>query len=342
MSRPGSETPLLRVRGLEVSYRVGVRRHMAAVRGIDLDVRAGEVVALVGESGSGKSSAARGILQLTRPSAGTVELSGQELTAIRGRELRRARRDAQMVFQDPYSSLDPSMTIGEAIAEPLVVHTRDRGDERRRKVVEMLERVGLHAHHADRYPHEFSGGQRQRIAIARALVLRPRLLVADESVSALDVSSQNQVLSLLSELIADLGLACLFITHDLAVVRSVADRVAVMYLGTLVEQAPTEELFAAPRHPYTAALLSAALVADPRIQRTRERIRLSGELPDPRHPPTGCAFAGRCPYAAEVCGDVPALRALDDGRAVACHRAEEVVVELGASALRTTTITRER
>lgn len=325
-------SPLLRVRGLEVSYGTGVRQ-MTAVRGVDLDVRAGEVVALVGESGSGKSSAARGILQLTRPSSGTVELGGQELTTLNGRALREARRGVQMIFQDPYSSLDPSMTVGEAIAEPLMVHTKDRSAERRRKVLDMLDRVGLNARHIDRYPHEFSGGQRQRVAIARALILHPGLLVADEAVSALDVSSQNQVLALLSNLIRELDLACLFITHDLAVVRSIADRVAVMYLGTLVEQGPTEELFARPQHPYTAALLSAALVADPVIQRQRTRIRLTGELPDPRNPPAGCAFSTRCPHVREECQQPPALRPLGVGM-VACHRSEELGADLAAVGLR--------
>lgn len=318
-----SETiPLLQVRDLHVGHPVG-RRILPAVRGIDLDVSAGEVVALVGESGSGKSSAVRGITQLIRPEPGSVVLDGVELVGLRGKSLRRARRDIQMVFQDPYSSLDPAMSVVDIIGEPLVVHTDQRRRQRRQSAIEMLEMVGLRAEHADRYPHEFSGGQRQRIAIARALVLRPRMLVADEAVSALDVSSQNQVLALLQELIAELGVACLFITHDLAVVRTIADRVAVMYLGTLVEQGTTEELFSAPQHPYTKALLSSAPVADPVVQRNRNRIRLTGELPDPMNPPTGCVFSSRCPEAVDLCHqEPPALRSPTSTSSVACHLVE--------------------
>ncbi|WP_244928775.1 oligopeptide/dipeptide ABC transporter ATP-binding protein [Nocardioides sp. W7] len=320
---------LLQVRDLHVSHRVG-RRSLPAVRGIDLDVAAGEVVALVGESGSGKSSAVRGITQLIRPDRGSVRFAGTDLTDLRGRALRVARRDIQMVFQDPFSSLDPAMSVAEIIGEPLVVHSDKGRRERRRTAIEMLEMVGLRAEHADRYPHEFSGGQRQRIAIARALVLRPKLVVADEAVSALDVSSQNQVLALLQDLIAELDVACLFITHDLAVVRTVAQRVAVMYLGTLVEQGPTEELFAAPQHPYTRALLSSAPVADPVVQRSRPRIRLIGELPDPMHPPTGCVFSSRCPQAISRCHDeAPVSRTAVSGAAVACHLVEDLTLDTG-------------
>ncbi len=313
---------LLQVRDLHVSHRVG-RRALPAVRGIDLDVEAGQVVALVGESGSGKSSAVRGVTQLIRPDRGSVHLDGVDLVGLRGKALRTARRDIQMVFQDPYSSLDPSMSVADIISEPLVFHTDQGSRERRRTAVEMLEMVGLRAEHADRYPHEFSGGQRQRIAIARALVVRPRVIVADEAVSALDVSSQNQVLALLQELIAELGVACLFITHDLAVVRQIADRVAVMYLGTLVEQGATDDLFAAPQHPYTRALLSAAPVADPVTQRTRTRIRLTGELPDPMNPPLGCVFSSRCPDAVDLCHqEVPLNRTSYAGTTAACHLVE--------------------
>ncbi len=251
-----------------------------------------------------------------------------DLVRLRGKALRRVRRDIQMVFQDPFSSLDPSMAVADIIGEPLVVHTDQGRRERRRTAVEMLEMVGLRAEHADRYPHEFSGGQRQRIAIARALVLRPKVIVADEAVSALDVSSQNQVLALLEELIAELGVACLFITHDLAVVRQIADRVAVMYLGTLVEQGGTDELFGSPQHPYTRALLSAAPVADPVVQRSRTRIRLSGELPDPMNPPTGCVFSSRCPDAIELCHEqVPQTRTSRAGTTAACHLVEAVPQE---------------
>src|SRR5690606_29666956 len=218
-------------------------------------------------------SAVRGIMQLHRPTAGEVWFAGRDLCRLRGKELRRARRGMQMVFQDPFSSLDPAMTVGEIIGEPLVAHTDHHRAERRRLATEMLELVGLQAAHVDRYPHEFSGGQRQRIAIARALVLRPELLIADEAVSALDVSTQNQVLTLLRRLISELGVACLFITHDLAVVRNSADRVVVLYLGTVVEEGPVDTILTRPAHPYTRALLSAAPIADPVVQRSRTRIR---------------------------------------------------------------------
>ena len=324
---------LLEVRGLTVTYRLRGGRVLHAVRGLDLSVGAGQVVALVGESGSGKSSAVRGIMQLVRPSAGEVWFAGRDLCRLRGRELRRARRGMQMVFQDPFSSLDPAMTVGEIIAEPLVAHTDHRRAERRRLAVEMLELVGLQPAHADRYPHEFSGGQRQRIAIARALVRRPELLVADEAVSALDVSTQNQVLTLLRRLISELGVACLFITHDLAVVRNIADRVVVLYLGTMVEEGPVDAVLGEPRHPYTRALLSAAPIADPVVQRSRARIRLAGELPDPTDPPAGCVFSSRCPEVTDHCRTAtPVLRPSGPDARAACHLLDPAVAREGGPA----------
>ena len=317
--------PLLTVRGLRVEFPVGGRmsrrkQGVRAVDEVDFDIFPGETFALVGESGSGKSTTARGILRLVDVAEGSVVLDGVDVTALDRSELRSARRHMQMVFQDPYSSLDPSHTVGDAIAEPLQVHTDLTEDERRHKVGRLLEQVGLRAEHADRYPYEFSGGQRQRIAIARAIAVEPKLVVADEAVSALDVSTQNQVVALLEQLSAELGIAYLFIAHDLAVVRHIAHTTAVMYLGRIVEWGPTERLFTEPAHPYPQALLSAVPVPDPARQRRRERIRLDGELPDPANPPTGCAFSTRCPLVMPVCREArPAVTEVAGGGRVACH-----------------------
>ncbi|TWH25082.1 peptide/nickel transport system ATP-binding protein/oligopeptide transport system ATP-binding protein [Rhodococcus rhodochrous J45] len=320
-----TKQPLLTVRGLRVEFPVGRRtarrkQVVRAVDGVDFDIFPGETFALVGESGSGKSTTARGILRLVDVAQGSVVLDGVDVTALSRSELRTARRHMQMVFQDPYSSLDPSHTVGDAIAEPLEVHTDLSDEDRRRKVGRLLEQVGLRAEHADRYPYEFSGGQRQRIAIARAIAVEPKLVIADEAVSALDVSTQNQVIALLEQLSAELGIAYLFIAHDLAVVRHIAHTTAVMYLGRIVEWGPTERLFTEPAHPYTQALLSAVPVPDPARQRRRERIRLSGELPDPANPPTGCAFSTRCPLVMPVCRESrPAVTEVAGGGQVACH-----------------------
>ncbi|OWY81415.1 ABC transporter ATP-binding protein [Rhodococcus sp. BUPNP1] len=320
-----TKQPLLTVRGLRVEFPVGRRtarrkQMVRAVDEVDFDIFPGETFALVGESGSGKSTTARGILRLVDVAQGSVVLDGVDVTALSRSELRTARRHMQMVFQDPYSSLDPSHTVGDAIAEPLEVHTDLSDEDRRRKVGRLLEQVGLRAEHADRYPYEFSGGQRQRIAIARAIAVEPKLVIADEAVSALDVSTQNQVIALLEQLSAELGIAYLFIAHDLAVVRHIAHTTAVMYLGRIVEWGPTERLFTEPAHPYTQALLSAVPVPDPGRQRRRERIRLSGELPDPANPPTGCAFSTRCPLVMPVCRESrPAVTEVAGGGQVACH-----------------------
>ncbi|MFZ2530264.1 MAG: ATP-binding cassette domain-containing protein, partial [Rhodococcus sp. (in: high G+C Gram-positive bacteria)] len=272
-----SESPLLSVRGLAVEFRSGSalfggKRTVRAVNDVSFDIRAGETFALVGESGSGKSTTARGILRLVDIAAGTVTLDGVDVTALSRTDLRTARRNMQMVFQDPYSSLDSARTVGEAIAEPLEVHTDLDARARRQRVGDLLEQVGLRRDHAQRYPYEFSGGQRQRIAIARAIAVEPKLIVADEAVSALDVSTQNQVIGLLERLSRELGVAYLFIAHDLAVVRHIAQTTAVMYLGRIVEWGPSERLFTDPAHPYTKALLSAVPVPNPRRQRGRDRI----------------------------------------------------------------------
>jgi len=299
-SAPGADSDaILSVRNLEKHYpvRSGLLRrvtgHVKAVDGVSFDVREGETVGLVGESGCGKSTTATTLLRLEEPTGGEVYFEGEDITEYDGDAEKEFRRRAQMVFQDPNSAFDPRMTVGESVAEPLGIHGL-RDDARQREIVEdILERVGLSASDADRYPHEFSGGQKQRIALARSLVLNPDLLVADEPVSALDVSVQAEILSLLDDLQRELGLSMLFISHDLGVVRQVCDRVGVMYLGELVEMAPTGELFANPQHPYTEALL--ASIPDPDPRQRGGAVELTGDVPDPSNPPSGCSFHPRCP-----------------------------------------------
>jgi peptide/nickel transport system ATP-binding protein len=317
---------LLRVEELAVTFAVRSRRlrrqrlRVRAVDGVSLTVAPGETLAVVGESGSGKSTVARAILRLVRPDAGTVWLDGADVSRYSDRAFRKVRASVQMVFQDPYSSLDPSMTVADSVAEPLEVHTNLTRAARQRRVAELFDLVGLAGHHLHRYPYEFSGGQRQRIAIARAIAVDPRLVICDEAVSALDVSTQNQIINLLGDLRTRLGIAYLFISHDLAVVRNLADRVAVMYLGRIVEEGPVARVFGAPAHPYTKALLTAVPVANPARQRQRERVPLLGEVPDATNPPTGCAFHPRCPYALPVCAtDRPAPVAVPGGGLAACH-----------------------
>ena len=318
--------PLLRVTDLKVHFatRAGLLRRpgtaVRAVDGVSFTVGAAETFALVGESGCGKSTTGYAVLGMLRPTAGQVEFLGKDLTRLDRTALREAQRDLQIIFQDPFSSLDPKMRIGESIAEPLVARGVLSGAALARRIGEVLEMVGLRREHAGRFPHEFSGGQRQRIVIARALALQPTLIVCDEPVSALDVSIRSQILNLLMRLQGDLGIAYLFISHDLAVVRHVSDRVAVMYLGHIVEEAPTEQLFAAPTHPYTKALLSAILLPDPVAQRARRPVVLHGDLPSSAAPPSGCAFRTRCPLAQARCAEEkPTLRAIGEAHRAACH-----------------------
>lgn len=315
---------LLEIRGLRKSYPLVspvLRRPVGAVRavdGVDLDVGAGETVALVGESGSGKTTLGRAVLRLIEPDGGSVRFRGEDLLALSRREMRRRRPHLQMVFQDPWSSLNPRMRVGDAIFEPLLVHGLASRPERAPRAAALLEEVGLPASTAARYPHELSGGQRQRVGIARALATRPELLVADEPVSALDVSVRAQIVNLLAELQARRGLAMLFVAHDLALVEQVADRVAVLYLGRIVEQGPCAPLLARPLHPYTAALVSA--VPSPAPGGRRRRIPLAGESPDAAAPPAGCRFHPRCPIARPRCAsEAPGLAECGDGRRVACH-----------------------
>ena len=320
----GEAAPLLEVRGLVTTYPVATGafsragERVRAVDGVDLDVRRGEALGLVGESGCGKTTLGRSILRLTRADEGTVRFDGRDVLGASGRDLRRLRREIQVIFQDPFSSLDPRATVGDSIAEGLRVHGVDRR-ARAGRVAEVLELVGLEPYHARRYPHEFSGGQRQRIGIARALAVGPRLLVADEPVSALDVSIQSQILNLLRRLQQELDFSLVFVAHDLSVVEHLCDRVAVMYLGRIVEVGTRDEVFGDPQHPYTRALLSAIPVPDP--SRRRVRVALSGELPSPLHPPTGCNFHPRCPIGVAGVCDVhdPTLRPRHPGEG---HRAE--------------------
>jgi oligopeptide transport system ATP-binding protein len=321
---------LLDVRGLKMHFPLGGRLFgkprgwIRAVDGVDLSISPGRTLGLVGESGCGKSTVARAVAQLYRPTAGSVQLRGQELTRLDGRALIAARKDLQMVFQDPYASLDPRMTAFDLIAEPLRIH-RGRGTLRlpRRELAErvetLMERVGLSQPFRNRFPHEFSGGQRQRIGIARALALRPRMLLCDEAVSALDVSIQAQILNLFKDLQEEFGLAYLFIAHDLAVVEFIADQVAVMYLGTLAEVADAAELYRNPLHPYTQALLSAAPIPDPEVERRRQRILLPGDPPSPDQERPGCPFYDRCGKRMDCCREhKPRLREAAPGHQVAC------------------------
>ncbi len=313
--RVGETDVVLAVRDLVMHFGP-----VRAVDGVSLQLRRGQVVALVGESGSGKSTVGRCIVRLLEPTDGEVRLEGQDVTHLSRRHLREHRRHVSMVFQDPAGSLDPRMLVGDVVAEPLRLQGgRPSRQERRDKVSEALGRVGLRPEVARRYPHELSGGQRQRVSIARALMSDPTLLIADEPTSALDVSVQASVLNLLADLQRDIGFACLFITHDLSAVEYLADEIAVMYLGQLVEHGSREAIFASPAHPYTQALLSAAPVADPVQQRSRRPVLLGDDIPSAMDPPSGCRFHTRCPVAVERCiTDVPALRQVG-GRTVACH-----------------------
>jgi oligopeptide transport system ATP-binding protein len=302
-------------------------RHVADVRavdGVDLTIRQGETLGLVGESGSGKTTAGRVILRLTPATAGTIVFRGRDITKLAGSELRALRKEMQIIFQDPYASLNPRMTVGDIITEPLEIHKIARGKAAEERCQELLKMVGLQPYHANRYPHEFSGGQRQRVGVARALAVDPKFIVADEPVSALDVSIQAQVINLLEDLQAKLGLTYLFIAHDLSVVRHIATRVAVMYVGKIVELGDRDELYQNPLHPYTQSLLSAVPIPDPAVERRRKRIVLKGDIPSPVSPPPGCRFHTRCPVAFDRCKvDVPAFRDYGNGHFAACHWVEE-------------------
>jgi oligopeptide transport system ATP-binding protein len=308
-------------RGIVFQRRVGT---VKAVDGISFSIKRGETLGLVGESGCGKSTTGRALLQLYRPTNGSVIFSGQDLTKLRGNDLRKMRRRVQMIFQDPYASLNPRMTVGDIIGEPIRVHKLREGKAVRERVEELLSLVGLNSAFANRYPHEFSGGQRQRIGIARALAVEPEFIVCDEPVSALDVSIQAQVVNLLEELQEKLNLTYLFIAHDLSVVKHISDRVAVMYLGKMVELAEGPKLYTQPLHPYTQALLSAVPIPDPKIEQQRRRIILEGDVPSPLNPPSGCNFHTRCPIAIQKCKEEePPFIDYGDGHFAACWRTRE-------------------
>jgi oligopeptide transport system ATP-binding protein len=319
---------LLDVKDLKMHFPVTagflIQRKVAdnkAVDGVTFDIKRGETLGLVGESGCGKSTTGRAILQLYKPTSGEVIFNGHDLTKQQGKELRANRRKMQMVFQDPYASLNPRMSVRDIISEPLVIHGLGNAAERRERVTELMRVVGLNPYYASRYPHEFSGGQRQRIGIARSLAVSPDFIVCDEPVSALDVSIQAQVINLLEELQEQFGLTYLFIAHDLAVVRHISDRVGVMYLGKLMELATRTEIYENPLHPYTKALLSAVPIPDPALERKRERIILTGDVPSSLRPPRGCVFHTRCPIAIDECRvDIPEWREAEPGHWVACHR----------------------
>ncbi|MFB2593653.1 ABC transporter ATP-binding protein [Paracoccus sp. p4-l81] len=325
---------ILSARGLEKRFEMGGGMLSAptvihAVNGVDLDVRQGETFAIVGESGCGKSTLARLLLRLIDPSAGSIRYDGRDLTDLGAQQMRALRSQMQFIFQDPFSSLNPRMSVETIVGEPLMLHARLSRRERRERVRELLEKVGLRPEHADRYPHEFSGGQRQRICVARALASGPKLLIGDEPVSALDVSVQAQIVNLLEDLKQDFGLTLIVIAHDLAVIRHMADRVAVMYLGEVVELAPTEDLYTSPRHPYTRALLAAIPVPQPAPRGTDGKAQradvdhLGGDIPSPARPPMGCKFHTRCPHATEICA-TERPRLSGEGHQTACHHWQDL------------------
>ncbi len=324
----GASAPaLIRVENLVKHFPAGIGQTVKAVDGVSFDIKPGETLGLVGESGCGKSTLGRLVMQLIPVSSGKVFLDGVELTRLRGEKLRQKRREMQIIFQDPFASLDPRMTVGDIVAEPLVNFRVMRGRKLSQRVQELLRIVGLNPNFNNRYPHEFSGGQRQRIGIARALALNPKLIVCDEAISALDVSIQAQIVNLLEDLQREFKLTYLFIAHDLSVVRHISDRVMVMYLGKIIEIADSVETYSSPKHPYTKALLSAIPIPNPKIQRGRRLVELSGEIPSPISPPSGCRFHTRCPIAhlPTPCADVePPLEEKRDAHLAACHFSQDV------------------
>ncbi len=325
-----NNTPLLKVEHLHKEFPTGSgfmggkfsKKVVSAVNDLSFEIRAGETFGLVGESGCGKSTTGRAIMHLDPPTSGKVYFEGRDISKMNKKELKAMRREMQFIFQDPYASLNPRMTIGEIISEPMVIHGIGTPEERIERVRELLDVVGLNPEHINRYPHEFSGGQRQRVGIARSFILRPKLIICDEPVSALDVSIQAQVLNLLKDLQKQYGTAYLFIAHDLSVVQHISDRVAVMYLGKMVELSDWKSLYAEPNHPYTQALLSAVPIPDPDVQQNRKRIILAGDPPSPIDPPSGCRFHTRCPIAQAKCSeDTPEFREIGEGHFCACHYA---------------------
>lgn len=325
-----NNTPLLKVEHLHKEFPTGSgfmggkfsKKVVSAVNDLSFEIRAGETFGLVGESGCGKSTTGRAIMHLDPPTSGKVYFEGRDISKMNKKELKAMRREMQFIFQDPYASLNPRMTIGEIISEPMVIHGIGTPEERIERVRELLDVVGLNPEHINRYPHEFSGGQRQRVGIARSFILRPKLIICDEPVSALDVSIQAQVLNLLKDLQKQYGTAYLFIAHDLSVVQHISDRVAVMYLGKMVELSDWKSLYAEPNHPYTQALLSAVPIPDPDVQQNRKRIILAGDPPSPIDPPSGCRFYTRCPIAQAKCSEeTPEFREIGEGHFCACHYA---------------------
>ena len=316
--------PILQVKNLSKHFKVE-NGFLQAVDGLNFDIYKGETFGLVGESGCGKSTAGRTILRLYEPTAGEAIFEGQNIYDLSPKEMKEHRKEMQMIFQDPYASLDPRMTVEEIIAEPLVIYGIGNKKERRERVIELLEMVGLSAEHSLRFPHEFSGGQRQRIGIARSLALKPKFIICDEPISALDVSIQAQVVNLLKDVQKKLGLTLLFIAHDLSMVRYISDRVAVMYLGKLMEVGTTEDFYSNPLHPYTKALLSAIPIADPDEQRKRVQIELEGDVPSPINMKPGCRFVDRCPYGDDTCrGRDPEMEEILPGQYVACFKVREI------------------
>ena len=325
-----NNTPLLKVEHLHKEFPTGSgfmggkfsKKVVSAVNDLSFEIRAGETFGLVGESGCGKSTTGRAIMHLDPPTSGKVYFEGRDISKMNKKELKAMRREMQFIFQDPYASLNPRMTIGEIISEPMVIHGIGTPEERIERVRELLDVVGLNPEHINRYPHEFSGGQRQRVGIARSFILRPKLIICDKPVSALDVSIQAQVLNLLKDLQKQYGTAYLFIAHDLSVVQHISDRVAVMYLGKMVELSDWKSLYAEPNHPYTQALLSAVPIPDPDVQQNRKRIILAGDPPSPIDPPSGCRFHTRCPIAQAKCSEeAPEFREIGEGHFCACHYA---------------------